>query len=198
MKNLSLVLNAVLLAAIAHLYYLHFSSKPAAPEQAIVAPVSAEGGVKIAYVNADTLDAKYEWLKNQKAAIKQRIENANKAMTTKSESLGRDMAAFQQKADGGTIPPADLQKEYEALATRKQRLDEEAARLEEQLANDQRKAYNDLMTNVEAKLKTLQSQIGYDYILSYQKGGGQVLLVNDSLNITNEVLRLLNAKEEKK
>jgi outer membrane protein len=52
-----------------------------------------------------------------------------------------------------------------------------------------------LYANVEAKLKTLQSQIGYDYILSYTRGG-QVLLANDSLDITEEVLKLLNAKEQ--
>jgi Skp family chaperone for outer membrane proteins len=55
---------------------------------------------------------------------------------------------------------------------------------------------NELMANVEVQLKSLQSQIGYDYILSYSKGGGQVLLANDSLEITKEVLELLNAKKE--
>jgi Skp family chaperone for outer membrane proteins len=55
---------------------------------------------------------------------------------------------------------------------------------------------NDLMSNVEVQLKSLQSQIGYDYILSYSKGGGQVLLANDSLEITKEVLELLNSKKE--
>ena len=49
---------------------------------------------------------------------------------------------------------------------------------------------------METKLKTLSSKIGYDYILSYSRGG-QILLANDSLNITKEVLDLLNAKDQK-
>ena len=57
-------------------------------------------------------------------------------------------------------------------------------------------ANNELMAKLEEKLKTLQDELGYDYILSYSKGGGQVLLANDSLDITVQVLELLNAKEE--
>jgi Skp family chaperone for outer membrane proteins len=47
---------------------------------------------------------------------------------------------------------------------------------------------------VEDKLKTLSNQIGYDYILSYTRGG-QILLASDSLDITKQVLDLLNASK---
>ncbi|HNE28198.1 MAG TPA: hypothetical protein PLW66_03475, partial [Saprospiraceae bacterium] len=50
---------------------------------------------------------------------------------------------------------------------------------------------------LETKLKTLSDKIGYDYILSYSRGG-QILLANDSLDITNEVLQLLNARDQEK
>jgi outer membrane protein len=79
---------------------------------------------------------------------------------------------------------------------RQQKLEEEGSRLSKELADAYQKAMNELMANVEVQLKSLQSQIGYDYILSYSKGGGQVLLANDSLEITKEVLELLNAKKE--
>lgn len=190
-KNLSLVLNAILLLAVAHLYYLNYSKK-GAPAAAMIMPASAAGGARIAYVNADTLDAKYEWLKTQKAALEERVQGAEKTMGAKKEALMKDMAAFQQKYDSGTIPPAELEKEYGALTQRQQRLQEEEAKLGKQLADEQQKAMNELMANMEAKLKSLQSQIGYDYILSYSKGGGQVLLANDSLDITKQVLELLN------
>ncbi len=192
-KNISLIINGILLLAVAHLYYLSFSKKSAAEQPpAIAAPAS--GGVKIAYVNADTLDAQYEWLKAQKKALEQRVQNAEKNMGAKKEALMKDLAAFQQKYESGTVPPAQLEKEYAALTQRQQKLAEEEARLGKQLTDEQTKAMNELMTNVEAKLKSLQSQIGYDYILSYSKGGGQVLLANDSLDITRQVLDLLNAK----
>lgn len=200
MKNLSLILNAILLAAVAHLYYLNFSKKTAAAaEQKIEVPASVQQtGVRIAFVNADTLDSQYTWLKEQKAGLERRFKNAENSLIAKRDQLEKEAAALQEKAAAGNTPRAELEKEYEKIMQRQQKLAEEADRFERQLADDQRKAYNELMSNVETKLKTIQNQIGYDYILSYTRGAGQILLTNDSLDITKQVLQLLNAKEEKK
>lgn len=196
-KNLSLILNGILLLAVAHLYYLNFSQKGNTDKPAAIVPpaTTAISGVRIAYVDADTLDAKYEWLKQQKTALEKRVQSAEKTMGAKKDALMKDMAAFQKKYESGTVPPAQLEQEYATLSQRQQKLAEEEANLGKQLATEQQKAMNELMANVETKLKSLQSQIGYDYILSYSKGGGQVLLANDSLDITNQVLELLNQKE---
>lgn len=193
MKNLSLILNVILLLAVAHLYYLNFNKKGSGTES-VIAPPASSPGVRIAYVNADTLDAKYEWLKTQKAAIEQRARNAENSLQSKQESLMRDAAALQEKFQSGTMTRADAEKAQSALMAREQRLGEEQQRLGKQLAEDQRKALNDLYANVEDKLKTLSNQIGYDYILSYTRGG-QILLASDSLDITKQVLELLNASK---
>jgi outer membrane protein len=195
MKNISLILNGILLVAVAFLYYLNFK-KPAAPVMAAPAATTAPGGVRVAHVNADTLDAKYEWLKEQKAAIQQRIQSAQNTMEAKQTSLQKDMMALQEKAQSGTVAQAILEKEAEALGQRRDKLAEEANRLQHSLEEEQKKAMNNLYANLEGQLKKMQSQIGFDYILSYQRGG-QILLANDSLDITKQVLTLLNAKDGK-
>lgn len=193
MKNLSLILNGILILLVGYLYVLQFSGKKnEQPNPVIVPPASAGNGVKIAYVNADTLDAKYEWLKQQRQALEQRIQNAENTMINKKQALMKEMNAFQEKYQAGTTPPAELEQEYANLMKRQEALANEEERLGKQLSEDQRKASNEFMANVEQQLKSLQSQIGYDYILSYSKGGGQVLLANDSLDITKQVLELLN------
>jgi outer membrane protein len=106
----------------------------------------------------------------------------------------RDAAALQEKFQSGTMTRAEAEKAQAALMVREQKLGEEQQRLGKQLAEDQRKALNDLYANVEDKLKTLSNQIGYDYILSYTRGG-QILLASDSLDITKQVLDLLNASK---
>lgn len=194
MKNLSLILNAVLFLLVGYLYYVQFSGKKA--ESPAVIASATTGGVKIAYVDSDTLRAKYEWLKAQDEALKQRMQNAENSMIAKKDALERDAAAFQQKYQSGTVPPAQLEKEAQALGKREEALAAEQQRLSKQLNDEYIKTSNELMSNVEVQLKSLQSQIGYDYILSYTKGGGQVLLANDSLDITKQVLELLNAKKE--
>jgi|1048.fasta_scaffold02462_9 outer membrane protein len=197
MKNSSLVLNGLLFVLVGILYYLHFSGGKSTAPEAIVPPVALSGGgVKIAYVNTDTLFANYQWYKDQKTALEQRIKSAENSLISKQQDLEKDMAAFKQKDASGNYPPAQLQPEYDALMKRAQALAEEEARLTKQLSEQEAKAANDLIANIETQLKNLQSQIGYDYILSYARGGGQVLLTNDSLDITRQVLQLLNAQQQ--
>lgn len=198
MKNLPLILSVVALLAIGHLYYLHFSHPSTQPAPAaIVPPASAAGGVKIAYVQGDSLDANYEWLKKQKEAINQRMKTAQKSMEAKQEAFMRDMNSLQERFNQGNMTQAEAEKEQAALVQRRDKIAEEAAKLDKQLADDQEKAFHDIYADLEAKLKTLSSQIGYDYIFSYSRGG-QILLANDSLDITKQVLDLLNAKDEQK
>ena len=197
MKNLSLILNIVLFALVGHLYYLNLSGKtPSAADAVILPPASAQDGIKIAYVNADTLDANYEWLKQQKQMLEQKQSNAENTMYAKKESFMKEMAAFQSKAEAGNTPRADLEKEYAVLQQREQNLAQEEQRLGKQLSDQYTKSMKDMYSNLEGKLKELSSQIGYDYILSYSRGG-QILMANDSLDITKQVLNLLNAKEQK-
>ncbi len=193
MKNLPLILNIVLFALVGHLYYLNFSKNKAA-EPVITAPASQSGGVKIAYVNGDTLDAQYIWLKKQKDAIQQRMQAAENSLAAKEQALMKDANALQERFQSGNMTQADAEKQQNALMQRGQRLEEEKVRLSKSLSEDQKKAFNDLYANVEAQLKTLSAQIGYDYILSFSRGG-QILLANDSLDITKQVLDLLNAQE---
>jgi len=193
MKNISLILNVVLLAAVGHLYYLNLrKAKPV--EQQMIMPAASSAGVRVAHVNADTLDAKYEWLKKQKAAIEARVTSAQNTLGSKKEALMKDLEAFQTKYQSGTMTEADAKSQYEKLMQRQQKLGEDEERLSKQLGEEQKKAFNDLYANVESQLKTLSSQIGYDYILSYSRGG-PILLANDSLDITTQVLQLLNAQE---
>jgi outer membrane protein len=191
------VLNGLLFVLVGILYYLHFSGGKSTAPEAIVPPVALSGGgVKIAYVNTDTLFANYQWYKDQKTALEQRIKSAENSLISKQQDLEKDMAAFKQKDASGNYSPAQLQPEYDALMKRAQALAEEEARLTKQLSEQEAKAANDLIANIETQLKNLQSQIGYDYILSYARGGGQVLLTNDSLDITRQVLQLLNAQQQ--
>jgi outer membrane protein len=191
MKNLPIVLNVILFALVAHLYYLQSKCDK---NVSVIPPASLSGGARIAYVNGDTLDAQYEWLKQQKEAITQRMSSAEKTLSNKEEALMKDASALQEKFQGGNMTQAEAEKADMALRQRAQKLEEEKASLSKSLSEDQKKAFNDLYANVEAKLKTLSGKIGYDYILSYSRGG-QILLANDSLDITKQVLELLNAKE---
>jgi len=195
MKNLPIILNIILFALVGHLYYLNSKNAKPADGQAIMPPSSQAAGARIAYIHADTLDAQYEWLKEQKAAIQERMSSAEKNLSAREEGLLKEAEGLQRKFQEGNMTQAEAEKHQASLMQRGQKLEEEKMRLGKTLNEEQKKAFNELYANIEAKLKTLSSQIGYDYILSYSRGG-QILLANDSLDITKQVLELLNAKEK--
>lgn len=196
MKNLSLILNAVLLVLVGYLYYAQFSGKKSDAAPTMITPANLDHSIKIAYVDSDTLTAKYEWLNTQKKALEKRLKDAESAVSSKEAGLAKEMQDFQVKSQAGTTPPAQLEQEYNSLMKRAQALEQEKVRLTQKLSEEETRTYKEMMSNLETQLKSLQSQIGYDYILSYSKGGGQVLLANDSLDITKQVLDLLNAKQQ--
>ncbi len=197
MKNLPIILNIILFALVGTLFYLHLKKPQGAGEQVIVPPASQSGGVKIAWVNTDTLNLKYEWLKQQQEAIEKRISSAEDNLAAKQNALVKDASAVEERAQSGNMTQAEYEKEMMALQQRGQNLQDDARRMQKSLADERRKALTEMYTNLESKLKEISGQIGYDYILSYQRGG-PILLANDSLEITKQVLEMLNAKEEKK
>lgn len=197
MKNLPIILNIILFGLVGILFYLNLKAPQGAEQQVIVPPASQAGGVKIAWVNADTLNEKYEWLKQQQDAIEKRVLSAEDNLAAKQNALIKDASALEERAQGGNMTQAEYEKSMMALQQRGESLQNDAKRMQKSLADERRKSLNEMYTNLEAKLKEISGQIGYDYILSYQRGG-PILLANDSLDITKQVLQMLNAKEEKK
>ena len=91
MKNISLILNAVLLVAVAVLFYLHFSA--GAPADVSAAGIT--GDVKIAYINSDSVLKQYDYLKaeQEKFDAKGKVISAfqvagNPILSTANESNG--------------------------------------------------------------------------------------------------------------
>lgn len=105
-----------------------------------------------------------------------------------------DAAALREKFEQGNMTQAEAEKQQKALMQRGENLEAEKERLSNSLGEEQKKANDELYANLENNLKTISSKIGYDYILSYSRGG-LIMLANDSLDITTQVLELLNAKK---
>lgn len=193
MKNLSLLFNAILAIAVAYLYFLHFGSKKTAELPVIAPATSATSSLKVAYVNIDTLYEKYEWFKQQKAALEKKLTNADNSLSSRENAFMQKVQQFQQKVESGNVAAVELQKEQEQLSSEEQSLQKERMRLAKNLEEETKGANEQLQKSLEEKLKHLRSQIGYDYVMGYQKGMPNILLANDSLDITRQVLQLLNA-----
>lgn len=191
MKHLSLILHVVLLIAVIFLYYLHFKTSDSS--------IGGEGSValsdfKIAYVNADTLLEKYEYIKASAEimeAKKQRIESDYRK---RAESLRGEFEAYQRNMNNMTI--GQVRAVEEDLARKQQNLQMFEQSISQELMNDQARINKELYDRVTAFLKDYGKQRGLLVVLKFDPTS-DVLYAYDSLDITNEVLAGLNAAYQK-
>jgi outer membrane protein len=80
---------------------------------------------------------------------------------------------------------------YEGLMQKQQLLVEKKDRYTQQVADKELNMNLRLLDTVTNFLKRYNRHYGYDYILGY-KTAGEILLANDSLEITRDVLNTLN------
>jgi outer membrane protein len=194
MKNLSLILNFILLVAVGILYYLHFNTeKPEAEATTTEAPVllTEPATSAIVFVNSDSLLTKYDYLKSKKTELEARQKKMEAEMEAESSKLRKDYENYQQR--GALMTDAQRQQTEEQLMMRQQQLMQKEKTLLSKLDDEQEKINETLHNNLTTFLKDYNKGKNYQFILGYQKGGG-ILLANDSLDITQWVLEGLNKK----
>jgi outer membrane protein len=194
-KNLSFFLNAVLLVAVAVLYYLHFSSRPAtSPTSSVSKPVAENAAKnpiaeKIAYVNSDSLLNNYEFYKNTIQQLEERRKKLETEIGGRARSLENEAVSFQQKGRNMTLEQAQLTEQN--LYRKQQELVQYRDRLSQQLAQEEQERTEELYNNIANYLKDYTKDKPYKLVLGYTKGGG-ILFADNSLEITREVLAGLN------
>lgn len=201
MKNVSLVLNAVLLVAVAVLYFLHFSARPAALPATASKPVSDSSATKnpvaekIAYVNSDSLLMNYEFYKNTIQQLEERRKKLETDIGGRARSLENEAVSFQQKGSSMTLEQAQLTERN--LYRKQQELVQYRDRLGQQLAQEEQERTEELYNNIANYLKEYTKDKPYKLVLGYSRGGG-ILFADNSLEITQEVLAGLNKEYREK
>ena len=208
MKNISLILNAVLVLAVGFLYYKDFSSgknsdsansttadsiKTVAPIQPAVNLSSLPKGLPVVFVDADSLFAKYDFAKKAKATGEGRLANYQKNYQDKVAAFQKEYNDYVEKAGKGGYTKeqgeqieAGLQKKKNDIMLMEQNQDKVMGELDNSNVDVQKKIYE--------YLTRFNKEHGYYCVLAYTKAGGGVLGVNDSLDVTRIVLHGLNAE----
>jgi outer membrane protein len=191
MKNFSNLLNVVLLAAVAVLYYLHFSARQ---ELSATLPAVALKGANIVFVNSDSLLDQYDFFKNKKAEFDGQQEKVQSALKAESDQLKKEVTEYQQKA--ATMTDQQRQQTEEKLGMKQQQIMKKKDEMVSMLDDEQAKTNDELHAKLVAFMKEYNKKKNYSFILGYQKGGG-ILFANDSLDITKEIITGLNKAYEK-
>lgn len=180
------------------------NAAPKMDEQPTANDSASVGGVKIAYVEVDSLMTQYEFCKEFTMILQKKSTNARNTLNSKGQQLQSAMANFQQKLqNNGFTSREQAEGQQAAIQRQQQQLQELQARLENELASETGK-YNDaLRDSLNHFLNDYNKDKKYDLILTKQ--GDNILLAAKRFDITNDVINGLNKrykstlnKEEKK
>ena len=203
MKNISLGLNAVLIVAVAILYYLQFSNTtPAEEVETEVAEVEVETPVevdkvesKIGYLNVDSLQKNYKLYSELINKLKGREKKYEKELSTKSAAFEKKVMEFQKKAP--TMTQFEGQTRQKELAEEEQRLYKMRDDFAVKFQNEEAKLNDEFQKNVKDFIKKFNEETDYNIILGASQLGNVVLDYNEGINITNEIVSGLNTQYDK-
>lgn len=199
LNKILLICNAVLFLGLIGIYILHFTGNNVSGSKvnaAAKAPVVKEGGLKVAYVNTDTLLAKYQYAKDLEAELlafknqqeaygKQQVEKFQKDYQDYLKN-GANMTLTQQQAK-----EEELKKRADKIGSLEQELT--AKIMERQMAENTK-----LLNTIFAYVRDYNEQNQkFDIILRKTFENSPTLYMNEGMDITEEILNGLNEEYKK-
>lgn len=195
MKNTPAVLNTLALVGVIVLFVLHFSYHKPSSGKEVSYSAPAGGTGHIAYVNIDTLEAHYEYLKVKKEEFNKRQEGMKAELQNSAQQMQQDIENVKRQAKAGTLTEAQYQAAERRISQMQQSLQAREAALTDQLMQEQQVFNKDLKDRLDKFLAEYNKDKGYDYILSYSNEG-HILFANKNLDITGDIIKGMNQENK--
>jgi len=208
MKKLNLWLNVILIIAVVILFVFQFTSfslkteEAGQKEETSQLPEEIEGQLNVAYVNIDSLLSGYDMYLDKQEEFVEEQTSSQAELQSRSRELQQEFKSLQEKVNKGLITRAKARMIQQNLGQKEQQLYQLRSSMSSELAEKEQIIYRQVLDNVMNYLDEYAKENGYHYILSFSFGG-PILYTDERLEVTQEVLKGLNAKydqenEEKK
>lgn len=185
MKNVSLALNAMLLVAVAVLYYFQFSK----PNAAGPSGSGATGDLRLAYINSDTVLKYYDWFKANRDKLEGKGKQLETELKSRANSLQGEIESYQRNANNLTIGQARAVEED--LAKKRNNLQVYQENLSQQMMIEQQTLTKELYDKVTGFLRDYGTANGLQIVFKFDSNS-DVMYAGDSMDISREVIKGLN------
>jgi len=196
MKNLSLIINAVLAVAVVILFVLVLGNKSNSGIKQLTTGKDTviSGKLPIAYVNIDSLLLHYQFAKDANESLIKKQEDSRVTINSKAVQLKGEMDEFQRKLDNNAFLSRDrAEQEHNRLLKRQQELQELDGNLSKQLVQVQQKMSEQLRDTINVFMKQFNKDHKYQMIIS-NTSSDNVLYAEKGYDITSEVTKQLNER----
>ena len=153
-------------------------------------------GLKIAYVEMDSLITQYQLYKDYEEELTRKGTNIQSTLAQKQRTLEQHAAAMQKKYESNGFTTRDeLERAQNSIQAEQQQLQELADRLQTDFAQEQARVNQEARDSIQAFLRSYNKTKKYDYVLV--KAGDNMLVANPKMDITKEVIKGLNKRYKK-
>jgi outer membrane protein len=177
----------LLIIAVAVLYFLHFNQKPDTEEKST--EVAEMPDFQVAYINSDSVLAKYDYAEKLKEDFRVKTEGMEKDYQNRVQGLQREITDYQQNAGNLTINQAKALEEN--LMQKQQNLQLYQQKLQQDLLTEEATINKDLYERVTGFLRDYGRENNLQLIVKYDQGS-DVLFASDAMDITQIVIDGLN------
>lgn len=193
LSKISIVLNVVLLIAVINLYIKGHQIKN---EQKQLKEVTIiDRPMKIAYINIDSLNVKYEFIKDLRNELDKEIEKKQRRMERKTQKLQSEFNQLQRLSS--TMTPSQLQAAQQRVMEMEREIQTMQQDLASELQEDQLDMQKKLISTLDSFMVKYNDEAQYDYILK-KFSGSDILIAKEEYDITDTIVSLLNLEYEKK
>jgi outer membrane protein len=196
MKITNIVTNAVLAAAVAVLFVLHFTGGEKA-EEADAMTAKVETGdlsdISIAYFNMDSVMAKWDLYFEYQQELGQKQSELEAEFAGKTETFYQSVQDAQYKIQRGLVTRSEAEQLQQNLAAEEQNLmtlqNQYAVELQEEGMVKNRR----MLDMIERYVAELSEANGFSFVYSYSFGGNLIYGATP-YDITNQVVAGLNQR----
>jgi outer membrane protein len=189
MKNLSLILNIVLLVAVIILYVLHFAPGGNSSSHSASSSDTSSVNLKIAYINSDSVLKHYDYLKVNREQLEAKTKKMDSEYRNRAVGLQNEITAYQRNVSSMTLGQARAAEED--LGKKQQNLQLYQQTLQQQLMQEEAKLNKELYDRITTFLKGYGQEKGLQVVLKFDPTS-DVLYGGESLDITPDVIEGLN------
>ena len=192
MKNTSLILSIVSLVAVV-VFGILFLTKDGSKSEASVEGEAVEAAAKgdIVYIDLDRILMEYDMANDLRSVVQTKIENIQAEINRRGQKLQNEVNSFQEKLDKGLMTRSVAEVQSQKLQQQELDFNNYAAQKDQEINEEQLVMMNQLGDAIQTFLAKYNEEKQYAMILT-NSGGAPVIVADEALDITDDVLAGLN------
>lgn len=150
-------------------------------------------GLRIAYVELDSLMNQYQLYKDYEDVLTRKGTDIQNTLAQKQRKLETNATAMQRKYENNGFQTRDeLERAQQSLQQQEMELQQLAAKLNNEFNEEQARINQEARDSIQAFLKIYNRAKKYDYVMI--KAGDNLLIANPKYNITKDIVTGLNKR----